>query len=140
MPLHRVDHGVLAPFHIPLQETGEHFFDPLSAVEVDVDLSVVDFEDDEIDQTGHHRFGAFGQQKILQIIIAQRGVFDVNFPHDAHTNFGRAGNRDGIEIGNDSVKVLFHAAEGKPLALLHCVQKGVSQAFIMESAAPRSTS
>ena len=46
--------------------------------------AVVDLEDHEIGEAGDHGFGPLGEQKVLQIIVAQGGELYIDLTHDAH--------------------------------------------------------
>ena len=121
--LHGGDHGPLALLHVALEHLAHLFLDPLAAVDVHVHLAVVDLEDDEVGQAGHHRLGPLGQEKLLQIVVAQGGVFDVDLAHHADPYLGLPGHGDGLEGGHNAVKVGHHALEGEALALVHGLQK-----------------
>ena len=71
---------------------------------------VVAFEQDEIGQPGHHRLAVLRPQEILQVVVAQGGEFDVDFPHDPHPHLGHPMDRDGGEIVRNRIEVLPHVA------------------------------
>ena len=58
-------------------------------------------------QTGEVHLAVLTFQELLQVVVAQRAVFDVDLAHNAHLDLGHPGDRDGGKVfGNEREGVL----------------------------------
>ena len=53
-----VDHGPLVLLNVAGEDLAELLLDPPAAVDVHVHVPVIDLEDDEVGEAGHHRLGS----------------------------------------------------------------------------------
>lgn len=111
--LHRRDHIPLNIAHIFPQERGSQVGGGMAAVEAVILHPVVALEKDEIRDAGYNRLTVLRTQEFLQIIVAQRGIFDVNLSHDAYPDLGDPVYGDGGEIVGDMVELLPHMTAPK---------------------------
>ena len=121
--LQRLDHVLLTGLDVLHKELAGSLLDPLAAVQIHVHYPVVDLEDHEIGEAGDHGFGPLGEQKVLQIIVAQGGELYIDLTHDAHPHLLLPGDGDGGKVGADGVKVGPHLAAAHPLTLLEALDQ-----------------
>ena len=88
-------------------------------------LAVVDLEDDEVGEAGHHGLGPLGEEELLQIVVAQGGVLDVDLADHAHPDLGLPLDGNVPEGLDDPLEVLAHLGVGEALALVHAVQQAL---------------
>ena len=82
----------------------------MAAVQPVILHPIVAFEQDKIGDAGHHRLTILRAEEFLQVVVAQRRVFDVDFPHDAYPDLGNPVDGNGGEIIGDAVELLPHMA------------------------------
>ena len=115
------DHVPLAGLNVLHEQGTARLFDPLAAVEFHVGHPIVDLEDDEVGQAGHHRLHPLGEEEFFQVVVAQGGKFYINFPYNAHADLGLSRHGDGGEIGADGVKVGPHLLPAHAFSRLEAV-------------------
>ena len=62
---------------------------------------------------------------MLQVVVAQGGVFDVDLAHHAHAHLGRALNGNVPKSLDDPLEVFAHLGVGEALPLVHTVEQPV---------------
>ena len=123
--LHGINHGPLALLNVVAQGGAGGLFGQLPAVDIHVHFPVIDLEYDKVGEAGHHRLRPLGEEELLQVVVAQRGVFDVDLPHHAHADLGLSLDGDVPESLDDPLEVLLHAGVGEALSPVHPRQEAV---------------
>ena len=130
------DHVQLAFLHISHEEFAQGLLGPAAAKHLHVGDPVVNLEDQKVCQTGDHRFSPFVQEKLLQLVVAQGGELDVDFPHHAHPDLLLAGHGNGLEIRADLLKDAPHFFPGHTLSPVEAVEQLAGPEFHLGGGVP----
>ena len=131
-----VDHVQLAFLHVSHEEFAQGLLGPAAAKHLHVGDPVVNLKDQKVCQTGDHRFSPFVQEKLLQLVVAQGGELDVDFPHHAHPDLLLAGHGNGLEIRADLLKDAPHLFPGHTLSPVEAVEQLAGPEFHLGGGVP----
>ena len=121
--LEGLDHILLARLNVALEELAEFLFGPQPAVDVHIHFPVEDLEDHEVGEAGDHRLRPFGEEEVLQVVVAQGGEFHVDLPHHPHFHLLLAGHWDGFKIRQNGVEIFPHLLAAHAFSRLEAVDE-----------------
>ena len=116
----------LAEFH---QSLAENQLGQTAAVEVVILDAVVDFEEHKAHNTRQHVFAVLRPQELFQAVVAQRGIFDVDFADHADARLFLAAALDGVKIIDNRGEIFAHIFVGQPLPAVKLLDQRVVPFF-----------